>query len=173
MSAPDAASPAVVVDHVTKRFRVPQEQRNTLKVAMLRNFNGVMIHPGLGELMKPAALTNINRDATKSGTAIWTTDEVTKLLANYGLPPESPLSVLCVEVLPRITNLRDHVSALNKPNVQQNLRSVLNGSGLTQAMVDRSVAAERPARPRSRRCDGRVRCRPASRSRSRWMSRGR
>ncbi len=120
------------------------EQRNTLKVAMLRNFNGVMIHPGLGELMKPAALTNINRDATKSGTAIWTTDEITKLLENYGLPPESPLSVLCVEVLPRITNLRDHVSALNKPNVQQNLRSVLNGSGLTQAMVDRSVAAERP-----------------------------
>lgn len=119
------------------------EQRNTLKIAMLRNFNGVSInHPELGELLRPAAESTSNRDATKSGIAIWTNDEVTKLLANYGLQPDSPLSVLCVEVLPQITNLRDHVSALHKPNVRENLRSVLRESSLTQAMLDRSVAAE-------------------------------
>lgn len=65
------------------------EQRNTLKIAMLRNFNGVSISPGLGELLRPAAESTSNHDATKSGTAIWTNDEVTKLLANYGLPPDS------------------------------------------------------------------------------------
>jgi hypothetical protein len=119
------------------------EQRNALKIAALRNFNGVFITPGLGELLKPAAESSTNRDATKSGTAIWANDEITKLLANYGLPPESPLSVLCVEVLPQITNLRDHVSDLHKPNVRENLRSVLRESSLTETMLDRSVGAER------------------------------
>jgi hypothetical protein len=53
---------------------------------------------------------------------------VTALLAQYGLPPDSPLSVLCVEILPHITNVYEHVSALHKRDVRDQLRTMV-GSG--------------------------------------------
>lgn len=120
--------------HVNWAKTYTVEQRNALKLAALRNFNGVLAHAGLAEVLKPAALSTTNRDATKSGIAIWSNDEVTQLLEKYGLPPDSPLSVLCVEVLPQITNLRDHVSALHKPDVRQSLRTLIGSAPLAEAM---------------------------------------
>ncbi|MDQ2718472.1 MAG: hypothetical protein M3Z26_01740 [Bacteroidota bacterium] len=44
--------------------------------------------------------TNHNQDAPPQGTTGWRNKEVEDLLALYGLPAESPLSVLCVEMMP-------------------------------------------------------------------------
>lgn len=123
------------------------EQRNALKIAAFRNFNGVVAHAGLAELLKPAPVSTVNRDATKSGTAVWSDDEVTQLLANYGLPPGSPLSVLCVEVLPHITNLRDHVRPLDKPNVRESLSALIGNVPLVPAAVTHASASFDEPRP--------------------------
>src|SRR4029453_2596028 len=58
-----------------------------------------------------------NKDAKKYGTVVWTHKEVVLLLANLGLPLGSPLSVLVVETLPQITNVFEHVSRLDEPQV--------------------------------------------------------
>jgi len=43
---------------------------------------------------------NFNSDATPHGHTRWTNKEVEQMLAIYGLPLDSPLSVLCVEMMP-------------------------------------------------------------------------
>ena len=73
-----------------------------------------------------AAVTNVlqlvdfstkSKDGKKYGTVVWTHNEVEMLLANLGLPLGSPLSVLVVETLPQITNIFEHVSQLDSPQV--------------------------------------------------------
>jgi hypothetical protein len=121
------------------------EQRNSLKIAALRNFNGGVAHAGLAEMFKPAASSTVNQDATKSGTAVWATDEVTQLLKNYGLTADSPLSVLCVEVLPHITNVRDHVSSLHKNEVREGMRTVMGGvPAMEDAATKASISFDEP-----------------------------
>jgi len=50
------------------------------------------------------AKLNTNSDATPDGVTAWQNQEVEDLLALYGLPLDSPLSVLCVEMLPGYDN---------------------------------------------------------------------
>ncbi len=81
-----------------------------LKLSAFQNWN-----PKLGSIANKASLfpvdyTAINKDATKWGTALWQNDEVNSLLSMYGLPADSSLSVLCVEMLPTITNVYDHIN---------------------------------------------------------------
>jgi hypothetical protein len=73
--------------------------------------------------LKLVNFTTKNKDATRYGTVIWTQNEVEQLLANLGLPVSSQLSVVVVEILPQITNIREHVSRLDKP---RNLDSTAN-----------------------------------------------
>ncbi len=47
---------------------------------------------------------NTNSDAVPQGVTVWTNIEVEKLLALYGLPLDSSLSVLCVEMMPGYDN---------------------------------------------------------------------
>ena len=47
---------------------------------------------------------NTNSDAVPQGVTVWTNYEVEKLLALYGLPLDSSLSVLCVEMMPGYDN---------------------------------------------------------------------
>jgi len=53
---------------------------------------------------------NSSKEARKYGTAVWTNDEIGQWLDLYGLPPDAPLSVLVIEILPQITRLSEHVS---------------------------------------------------------------
>lgn len=39
-------------------------------------------------------------DGVKKGIATWTNTEISNILKNFGLPADSPLSVLCVEIMP-------------------------------------------------------------------------
>jgi hypothetical protein len=124
-------SPYVQVEHdkdVLRRRKYTAEERNTLKRAALRTFRDDTIYASAQNMFKLADPSTVNSDATKFGTTIWPNDAVTQLLAQYGLPPNSPLSVLCVEILPHITNVFDHVSALHKRDVRDNMRTMVGSS---------------------------------------------
>ena len=58
--------------------------------------------------------SNTNSDATPQGVTGWLNSEVETLLALYGLPLDSPLSVLCVEMTPGY----DHFLVGNQHNIQ-------------------------------------------------------
>jgi hypothetical protein len=66
-----------------------------------------------------------NKAATKYGTTVWSNSEVARLLANLGLPLDSPLSVIVVETLPQITNVVEHISRLDKPKVAQSTAQLM------------------------------------------------
>ena len=50
------------------------------------------------------------KESTKQAYGNWTNKEVEEVLDMYGLPVDSPLSVLCVEVFGHITNGFEHIS---------------------------------------------------------------
>jgi hypothetical protein len=106
------------------------DERITLKRASLRNAKDDMASIQGRNLYKLAETQTVNKDATKFGTTVWSDAEVTYLLAQYGLPPNSPLSVVCVETAPHITNLYEHVSALHKPEVRDKMRTMVGSDQL-------------------------------------------
>ena len=110
-------------------------ERNTLKRAALQTFRDDAIYAGAQDMIKLTDPSTVNSDATKYGTTLWPNDAVTGLLALYGLPPNSPLSVLCVEVLPHITNIYEHVSALRSRKVRDNMRAMVGSSSFPSEEV--------------------------------------
>lgn len=52
------------------------------------------------------------KDLQPSGTAIFTSEEIAGRLNIFGLPEDSPLSVLIVEVFGNITNIFDHIDLI-------------------------------------------------------------
>lgn len=68
-----------------------------------------------------------NKNATKHGTTVWSNKEVVQLLNIYGLPSDSPLSVLVVEILPQITDVFEHITGLNQPQVAQTTTNFMSG----------------------------------------------
>jgi len=121
------------------------EQRNTLKRAVLRSFKDDIAYANFRHVFKLADSSTVNPDATKFGTAIWANTEVMQLLAHYGLPPNSQLSVLCVEMFPHITNIYDHVRSLHKRDIREKLRTMVGNtqlpsdSAFTDSLATRSV----------------------------------
>ncbi len=74
-----------------------------------------------GNFLKLVDLSiNKNKKSTKYGTTVWSNAEIRQLLAACGLPKDSPLSTVVVEILPQIQNIFDHISELEKPSVVQN-----------------------------------------------------
>lgn len=100
-------------------------QRLALKNITIRNWKDELSYGRFQHVFKLAEVAQLNKDATKYGTVAWSIDEVVQLLQLYGLPINSPLSVLVVEILPVITNIYEHVPDLGKQEVvtklQQNL----------------------------------------------------
>lgn len=142
-------SPYVRVEYekaVSLKEKYTAGERNTLKGAALQTFRGDAIYAKAQDLIKLADLSTVNTDATKFGTTLWPNDAVTELLAQYGLPRDSPLSVLCVEVLPHITNIYEHVSALRNRDVRDNMRTMLGGTSfpsdgvIAEELATRTVA---------------------------------
>jgi len=82
-----------------------------------------------------------NADAPARGATTWTQDEISRLLADLGLPRDAPLSVLCVEMLPTLQALRrtDAVQHLANDLVA-GVRAERSGTGTTAvAVVDGGV----------------------------------
>jgi len=100
-------------------------QRRTLKNLTIRNFKDDVSYAKFTGIYKLADQTKSNKDAAKRGTVAWSNGEVSQLLALFGLPTDSPLSVLVVEFLPVINNIYQAVSALDKENVNASVRSTI------------------------------------------------
>jgi hypothetical protein len=86
-----------------------KHQRQTLKHLNIINWNDELDFGKMSHVLKLTDQTTVNKDSTKYGTAVWSNSEAIQLLQAYGLPGDSPLSVLVVEFLPTITNYSDHV----------------------------------------------------------------
>jgi hypothetical protein len=86
------------------------KQVTDLKLSAIQNWNPKLTGIDTKFQLFPFDVSVINKDATKYGTALWQNDEVNELLMMYGLPTDSALSVLCVEMLPTITNIYQHIN---------------------------------------------------------------
>lgn len=93
------------------------EQRQLLRSIVYKNLKYNMSGSPRISGLKLKSYSSQNRDATKYGTTVWLNSEVSHLLTTYGLPLNSPLSVVVVETLPQITNIFEHVSGLKNSGV--------------------------------------------------------
>jgi len=89
--------------------RYSKNERTLLKNLSIKNWSDELDVARMSHALKLTDTTRVNKDSTKYGTAVWSNNEVIQLLEAYGLPGDSPLSVLVVEFLPTITNYGDHV----------------------------------------------------------------
>ena len=90
-----------------------------------------------------------NIDAQAHGLATWTMPEVLAMLASLGLPGESPLSVLCVEMMPTMAALLDPMtkrggSSLYDSNLAALAFAEIGGNGA----ATNTAMAEPPTGPR-------------------------
>jgi hypothetical protein len=91
-------------------LKYDDQQRILLKNLNVKNWKDELDYAKLPHLFKLAEVEEVNKSATKYGATAWSNSEVVQLLDFYGLPGDSPLSVLVVEFLPTITNFNDHIS---------------------------------------------------------------
>lgn len=110
--------------------RYSEEERLTLKNITSKNLRDDLDYARFRHIYKLAETEAVNKDATKYGTVIWTNYEISQLLELYGLPTDSPLSVLVVEILPTITNIFEAVPGLGDvgryDSLRENLRLARN-----------------------------------------------
>ena len=142
--------------HRNRFLEYSDAQRRILKNITVRNFKDDLSYAKFDGIYKLAELTTSNKDAAKRGAVAWTNSEVSQLLSLFGLPNDSPLSVLVVEFLPVITNIFDAVSRLDTPGVNENLRTVpshpevpttrIASERLQQIQAQRDVETRSPAR---------------------------
>ncbi len=105
-------------------LKYDDKQRVLLKNLNVKNWKDELDYGKFTHLFKFAETEQVNKSATKYGTAAWSNNEVAQLLDVYGLPGDSPLSVLVVEFLPTITNFNDHVSESAQPEMREFLARV-------------------------------------------------
>jgi hypothetical protein len=68
-----------------------------------------------------AVIKAIKKDLPVTGTCVWENTEINKLLELYGLPEDSALSIVTVEVFGNIKSLREHITNLNQRRVRENI----------------------------------------------------
>lgn len=90
------------------------------------------------EKMKMGNLIAKIKDQHPVGTAKFTSEEIAQRLRVFGLPEDSPLSVLVVEVFGNITNIFDHIDVMGL--LQQSVR---NDFDQMKERAARSVPPER------------------------------
>jgi hypothetical protein len=100
-------------------------QRRLLKNFTIRNWKDDLSYGQFQHVFKLAELATVNKDPARYGTVVWSAAEVRQLLELYGLPVDSSLSVLVVQILPVITNIYEHISGLGKQGVVDTLRNKL------------------------------------------------
>ncbi len=122
-----------------ERFaRYDDLQLRTLKNVTIKNFKDEISYAKLSQVYKLVDFDKKNKDGKKYGTAVWANEEISQWLKRFGLPEKSSLSVVVVEVLPQITNIFDHVSALHKKDINAKVSTISNA----KKMPSTNVAAE-------------------------------
>ena len=130
------------------------DEIHTLKTVTIRNFRDDVSYANFRHIYKLAPTATVNLDATKYGTAVWTNAEIDQMLELYGLPTDSSLSVLVVEVLPTITNIFEAVPGLGTRGLYSRLSENLNlsqsvGAGrVSEFVAQHAQASDQTDRPR-------------------------
>ncbi|MDZ7604581.1 MAG: hypothetical protein U5K79_03115 [Cyclobacteriaceae bacterium] len=108
---------------VLKKYTADDLQ--VLNSITINNFNDSINYAKFQNVYKLIDYSDKNKNAKKYGTTVWTNNEIDQLLNLFGLPSDSPLSVLVVEILPTITNIFDHFSNFDRPGISQNVANFL------------------------------------------------
>jgi hypothetical protein len=117
-------------------------ERKLLKHLTIKNWKDDLSYANFRQVFKLASFDQTNKDATKYGTVVWSNQEIRQLLELYGLPADSALSVLVVEMLPNITNIYEHISGLGKDDVNARTREQLQAAELPGAGVSQEKTAQ-------------------------------
>lgn len=102
------------------------EQLQVLNQVTLKTLKANVSLAQTGNFLKLVDYSKKNKNASKYGTTVWSNKEVSQLLAVFGLPRDSRLSVLVVETLPQITNIFEHMTKLDQPAVAQAAADLMN-----------------------------------------------
>lgn len=103
-----------------------EQELQVLSEVASKHFTYELNTSNFANVFKLVDFSKKNKDATKYGTAVWTNSEARQLLSLFGLPQNSPLSVLVVETLPQITNIHSHISGLGQAKVAQAATHLVN-----------------------------------------------
>lgn len=109
---------------VSPFLRYDDLQLRTLRNVAMKSVKTELGYAQLSQSYKLVETETVNKDARKFGTVVWSNDEIAQWLNLFGLPLDSPLSVLVVEVLPTITNILDHFS-IEREDVNAKIRDIL------------------------------------------------
>ncbi len=102
-----------------------ENQRTLLKAITIKTWKDELSYGKYAHVFKLVDTSSMSKDAIKYGTTVWSNDEVGQLLQIFGLPEDSALSVLVVEILPTITNIFEAVSGLGDAAKNAELRQNL------------------------------------------------
>ncbi|HJR08189.1 MAG TPA: hypothetical protein VJ842_13085 [Pyrinomonadaceae bacterium] len=106
-------------------------QRDILKRINIRNWKDELDYANSKHVLKLADNSKLVKSATKYGTVVWSNKEIIQMLQLYGLPLDSPLSVLVVEILPTITNFNQHIPGFGQKEMLELINSLRHaGSGV-------------------------------------------
>jgi hypothetical protein len=75
-------------------------------------------------------LKAIRKDMPVVGSCVWENSEIEEMLDMYGLPEESPLSVVVVEVFGNIRSFKEHVTNLQDSRVRENVIATARSSSV-------------------------------------------
>ena len=112
--------------------RYTDDELQVLTSIAANNFKYEVNAANVKNFLKLVDFTTKNKDAKKFGTTVWSNSEVTQLLASLGLPKDSPLSIVVVEVLPQVTNIFNHISRLDKPATAQATQTLVAQENVAQ-----------------------------------------
>jgi hypothetical protein len=123
-------------------LRYDERQRRTLRNITIRNWKDELDYGNFQHVFKLVEAAKVNKDAAKLGTVAWSNNEISQLLALYGLPENAPLSVLVVEILPTITNFEQHVPGFGQQQLQALIEGLRAGQ-TTSSLLPPGVIAEK------------------------------
>ncbi len=111
------------------------QQRTLLKNITIKNWKDDISYGKFQHVFKLVDYASIAKDATKYGVTVWSNDEIIQMLRLYGLPDDSPLSVLVVEILPNITNIFEQFPGLFKAATNNRLRQTFAMTSLPETKL--------------------------------------
>ncbi len=98
-----------------------------VKQADGQDYRNILLDDRLLPIQPPSKIPQINEDAPTLAQGGWMNMEIIMLLRNLGLPEDSPLSIVCVEMLPVVLSLinreykRSNVTARGKTTNMEDL----------------------------------------------------
>jgi hypothetical protein len=118
------------------RSRFEAEFKTRIRLAK-REKNEILVRDLLLEFNQ---LNAREKESVLHGHSCWCNKDVNDMLELYGLPLDSPLSVLCTEVYGQITNINEHINDFSSAKKRTLLQEVSSVYGSTYAsQMNRSM----------------------------------